>query len=411
VFVGQRVRARILVRVNQEIASLVLGFGIKDRFGQMMFGTNTFYTSQVLEYPELGEQYVYEVEFAANLGVGSYSVHTSLVRNFSHIEKNYQWIDGAMVFEVVNKDKVEFVGCSWNEMTFKIEKSTKTKPTRIEPIKSTLSDNREASPARKLVVLDVGCRWGFAQKFTAKKNLFEIYGFDPDADECMRLNEYYADESITLIPEALAQVPGPRTLFLTEQPACSSLFQPDHHLTDNYPALTCARQLSTKEIQTTTLDLWASQNQVSVIDYIKIDTQGSELEILKGGIAALQTVRCLEVEVEFNPIYLEQALFSDVDTFLRSQGFVLWKLTNHVHYSRDGTPDVPVGEDHVFYDDLQVEKYTVYGGQLYWANAHYVKKDVLSTLPRPPHELALDIALFDTLAMPDVVDHLRPVKR
>ncbi len=411
VFVGQRLRARILVRVNNEIDSLVLGFGIKDRLGQMMFGTNTYCTSQVLKYPELGQHYIYEVEFAANLGVGSYSVHTSLVRNFSHIEKNYQWIDGALVFEVVNKDKIEFVGCSWNEMTFKIEKSTTTKPTPAEPIRCTLFDNHEGLLTRKLVVLDVGCRWGFAQKFIAKKNLFEVYGFDPDTDECMRLIKYYADTSISLIPEALAQMAGPRTLFVTQQPACSSLFQPDPNLTENYPALACARQLSATEIQTTTLDLWASQNQVSVIDYIKIDTQGSELEILKGGIGALRTVRCLEVEVEFNPIYLGQAVFSDVDTFLRSQGFVLWKLSNHVHYSRDGTPVVPLAEDHIFYDDLQVVKHTVFGGQLYWANAHYVKKDVLSTVPRPPHEVALDIALFETLAMPDVVDHLRPVKR
>ena len=222
------------------------------------------------------------------------------------------------------------------------------------------------------------------------------------------MNQHYDDASITLIPVALAQTAGPRTLYLTQEPACSSLFQPDPYLTENYPALACARQVSTTEIQTTTLDHWASQNKVSVIDYIKVDTQGSELEILKGGIGALQTVRCLEVEVEFNPIYLGQAVFSEVDTFLRSQGFVLWKLSNHVHYSRQGVPNVTLADEHIFYDDLQAVKHTVYGGQLYWANAHYVKKDVLSTAPRTAQQAALDIALFDALGMPDVVDHLRP---
>ncbi len=406
VFVGQRVRARILVRVNAEIDSLVLGFGIKDRLGQMMFGTNTYYTSQVLKYPELGAHYIYEVEFAANLGVGSYSVHTSLVRHFSHIEKNYQWIDGALVFEVVNKDKIEFVGSSWNEMTFKIEKSATTTPT-LEPVNLVSTAKHEETLARKLVALDVGCRWGFAQKFTAAKNLFQVYGFDPDPEECRRLSQHYEDASICVIPVALAQTAGPRTLFITQEPACSSLLPPDPDLTENYPALACARQVSTTEIQTTTLDLWMTQNQVSIVDYIKVDTQGSELEILKGGTGALQTARCLEVEVEFNPIYLGQAVFSDVDMFLRSQGFVLWKLSNHVHYSRQGTPSAPLAEDHIFYDDLQAVKHTVYGGQLYWANAHYVKKDVLSTGPRPARESALDIALFDALGMPDVVDHLR----
>jgi len=406
VFVGQAVRARILVKVNATIDSLVLGFGIKDRLGQMMFGTNTYYTSQVLQHPEFGACYTYEVEFAANLGVGSYSIHTSLVRNNSHIEKNYQWVDGALVFEVVNKDKYDFVGCSWNELTFNIKKSYP--PLAGQELDSSEAIAKQYAPlSRKLVVIDVGCRWGFAQKFIAAKYLFQIFGFDPDPEECERLNKYYEDASILLNPLAFAQTAGTRTLFITQDPACSSLLQPDPNLTENYPALACARQMSTTEVETTTLDIWAKKNQVAIVDYIKLDTQGSELEILKGAVDMLKTVRCIEVEVEFNPIYLGQPIFSEVDIFLRNQGFMLWKLSNQVHYSPEGNPNRPLGENHICYDDLQVVKHTVYGGQIYWANAHYVKQDVLNTAPSSSNESALDILLFDTLGMPDVVDHLR----
>lgn len=410
VYVGQQVHAHILVRVNSEIDSLVLGFGIKDRLGQMMFGTNTYYTAQILQQPELGAHYTYDVAFAANLGVGSYSIHTSLVRNFSHVEKNYQWIDGALVFEVINKDKYEFVGCNWNELTFNILKSTSPR-SAVTTVVPTFEHPSEQPLVRKMVALDVGCRWGFAQKFLAAKDQFQIFGFDPDPEECERLEKYYEDESVTIIPMALAHVAGIRTLFVTQEPACSSLFQPDPALTENYPALACARQVSTKEIETTTLDLWAAKNKVAIVDYIKIDTQGSELEVLKGGIGALQAVRCLEVEVEFNPIYLGQAVFSDVDSFLRSQDFVLWKLNNHVHYSHDGAPESPIAVDQIFYDDAQMVKHTVYGGQLYWANAHYVKRDVLSTFARSTYEIELDIVLFNALGMSDVVDHLRHAQK
>jgi FkbM family methyltransferase len=341
------------------------------------------------------------------LGVGSYSIHTSLVRNFNHIEKNYQWIDGALVFEVINKDKIEFVGCSWNELTFSIEKLSSTTASVIAPDNMISTHTKEETLARKLVALDVGCRWGVEHKLMTADKLFQIYGFDPDTKECLRLSQLYDDDSISFIPLALAQTTGPRTLFSTKEPACSSLFQPNPALTEHYPALACARQVSTTEIKTTTLDLWAAQNKISIIDYIKLDTQGSELEILKGGLDTLKTVRCLEIEVEFNPIYLGQPVFSDVDNFLRSQGFVLWKLSNQVHYSRQGTPSVPLGEDQIFYDDMQAVKHTVYGGQIYWANAHYVNKEVLNSPLRPITDLALDIALFDALGMPDVVDHLR----
>jgi FkbM family methyltransferase len=260
---------------------------------------------------------------------------------------------------------------------------------------------------RKLVVLDIGCRWGFAEKFTQNKDAFRVYGFDPDVAECARLALRYEGLDVCLVPLGLAGQSGKRTLYITHEPACSSLLRPDPYLTDNYPALACARLVSTTEVDTTTLDAWAEQSQVGTIDYIKLDTQGTELEILQGGIAALKSVRCIEVEVEFNPIYLEQAIFSEVDLFLRAQGFVLWKLTNHVHYSSKGNPESPLSEDSVFYDDRQQVKHASFGGQLYWANAHYVKKDVLDLVSTSEFQRLRDVQLFDTLGMPDVVDHLR----
>ena len=62
------------------------------------------------------------VVFPANLGVGSYSIHASLVKGKSHLEKNYQWVDRALVFTVINVDKHGFVGSQWNEMQFNVRK-------------------------------------------------------------------------------------------------------------------------------------------------------------------------------------------------------------------------------------------------------------------------------------------------
>lgn len=122
VAVGQGVCAKILIKVNTDIDGLVMGFGIKDRLGQMVFGTNTYNTKQKLSYAKAGELYEFSVNFLANLGVGSFSIHCSLVRSESHVEKNYHWIDNALVFEVINVDKPIFVGCAWNELIFEINK-------------------------------------------------------------------------------------------------------------------------------------------------------------------------------------------------------------------------------------------------------------------------------------------------
>jgi len=120
VTVGQKVTAIVEVKVNSDIKGLVLGFGVKDQFGQMIFGTNTFHTKQKLSGAYAGEEITFRVDFCARLGVGSYSIHCSLVENDTHVEKNYHWIDRAKVFEVVNIDKPHFVGCAWNELNFQI---------------------------------------------------------------------------------------------------------------------------------------------------------------------------------------------------------------------------------------------------------------------------------------------------
>lgn len=122
VAVGEPVEIRIIVKVNKNMESLVLGCGIKDRLGQMMFGTNTWYTKQPIRQPLSDSVYSFCVSFRASLGPGSYSVHTSLVKDISHVVAHYEWRDRALIFEVINIDKAPFVGCMWNEMNFRISK-------------------------------------------------------------------------------------------------------------------------------------------------------------------------------------------------------------------------------------------------------------------------------------------------
>lgn len=120
--VGEPVELRVAVTVNRDIESLVLGYGIKDRLGQVMYGTNTWHTDQVITAPRAGEKYHFSISFPANYGVGSYSIQTALVDRDTHLTSNYEWRDLAVVFSVVNVDKFQFVGSLWNEPVIRIEK-------------------------------------------------------------------------------------------------------------------------------------------------------------------------------------------------------------------------------------------------------------------------------------------------
>lgn len=111
--VGQHVVLRIQVEVHEFIERLVLGYGIKDRLGQVMYGTNTHLTDQPIESVAAGSKITYDISFPADLGAGTYSVQTALVSTDTHLVNNYEWRDLALVFNVVNMDKEHFEGCIW----------------------------------------------------------------------------------------------------------------------------------------------------------------------------------------------------------------------------------------------------------------------------------------------------------
>lgn len=113
VSVGENVSLRISTKVNSAIPELVVGYLIKDRLGQPVFGTNTHHLGCKTVGLEAGQELNYSFSFAANLGVGSYSVAVALHTADSHLSRNYEWVDLTLVFNVVNISQSEFVGLAW----------------------------------------------------------------------------------------------------------------------------------------------------------------------------------------------------------------------------------------------------------------------------------------------------------
>lgn len=118
--VGQTVTLRVDVKVNTDIDRLVLGYAIKDRLGQVVYGTNTDLKKQPLLDVKEGEIYRFEITFPANLGAGTYSVVTALTGSHTHLEKNYQWRDLALIFSVININKPQFAGLAWIDSDIRV---------------------------------------------------------------------------------------------------------------------------------------------------------------------------------------------------------------------------------------------------------------------------------------------------
>tara|TARA_R110001592_G_scaffold36025_7_gene121746 strand:+ start:83 stop:1303 length:1221 start_codon:yes stop_codon:yes gene_type:complete len=120
--VGDAIELRIKVKVHKDIESLVLGYSVKDRLGQIIYGTNTWHTKQLIENATAGCIYEFTLSFPANFGPGSYSIQTALADRENHLSNNYEWRDLALVFNIINIDKTLFAGSSWNEPVIRIEK-------------------------------------------------------------------------------------------------------------------------------------------------------------------------------------------------------------------------------------------------------------------------------------------------
>ena len=58
-------------------------------------------------------------------------------------------------------------------------------------------------------------------------------------------------------------------------------------------------------------------------DCVKIDVEGAALEVLTGAEKTLEDVLVIEVEAELNPLFIREALFPQVDSFLRARGWIL----------------------------------------------------------------------------------------
>lgn len=188
----------------------------------------------------------------------------------------------------------------------------------------------EVSDSLAFTILEVGALplEGSSEPFHRLLDVFpgsRVIAFEIDAALCEELNKK-ARHGLRFHPVALGRTEESRAFYETVHPMCCSLYQPNEELLELYNNLGVAMLQSTTSVDTVSLDYFASNNDIVSIDFIKIDIQGAELDVFRGGIKALQDVVFIVSEVEFVPFYKKQPLFGDVCRFLDEQGFMFHKF-------------------------------------------------------------------------------------
>ena len=163
-------------------------------------------------------------------------------------------------------------------------------------------------------------------------------GFEPDEVECVRLSRS-AGPKYRFFQFAVGESSEDRPIYITRNPACSSLLKPNLDLMSHFLRGTDDLEVvETGIVRTVSLDGFLPTVDVSRVDFLDLDTQGTELDVLRGAKHFLgHSVLGINVEVEFSPIYGNQPLFNEVDSYLSQFGFVLFDLSRF-HYRRKRYP-------------------------------------------------------------------------
>jgi FkbM family methyltransferase len=147
-----------------------------------------------------------------------------------------------------------------------------------------------------------------------------IHAFEPLPHIHTALKQWCAPYgNIHTHPYALSDTNSYKTMYISSgrSDASSSLLRPKEHL-ENYPDVYFNHTL---EVPTVTLDAWAEQNHIDRIDFLWLDLQGYESNMLKASPNILKTVKIILTEVQLCEAYSGCELYPSYKQWLDEQGF------------------------------------------------------------------------------------------
>jgi len=200
-----------------------------------------------------------------------------------------------------------------------------------------------------LVIVDIGAAYPSKNFYNEFKNFVKLISFDPQIEKSFQKENFY------FINNALYNEKTKLNFYKTNNPQCSSILVPDFNFLETFGKSEEFKIIETTEIEVDTLDNQLKNLNINNIDFIKLDTQGSELYILKGSSKYLGNVLGIETEIEFKPIYQDQPLFSDIDNYLRSENFELLDLRK------------------IYWKSGKFRNASNYKGELIWGETLYFK--------------------------------------
>ena len=179
---------------------------------------------------------------------------------------------------------------------------------------------------------DVGSLGGIHPITENFSKYLNVVCFEPNKKELEKIEKKNKKNNygkIIYSEKALFRNKGSKLLHIAKLDTNTSLLKASDEFIKRYQA-TNFETIDQEKIKTTTIDSIIDEElrkENVKAEFIKLDTQGTEYQILEGATSNLKsnTVAIL-CEVEFFPLYKNQKLFEDVIIYLRKFGFRLYGI-------------------------------------------------------------------------------------
>jgi len=213
----------------------------------------------------------------------------------------------------------------FNRLGYKVTRLNQAPVLNENPFKAVKAHILRKDP----VFFDVGMNHG--QTLKKIQNEFPsavIHGFEPSRKCFAAISEKSWGEQITLNNKALGEKEGIEEFHEYSWDALNSLLK---------RAFTKAKLVATYPVNVTTLDRYCEENQIRHIDFLKTDTEGFELNVLKGGqkLFLENKIHFVHVELFFDENFIGQSSAAEIIGFLEAHKFTLVRFYE-MSYSEKG---------------------------------------------------------------------------
>jgi FkbM family methyltransferase len=171
------------------------------------------------------------------------------------------------------------------------------------------------------VLYDIGAATGVYTLAAAKlTSVSQVIAFEPLADSYAVLEQRSREyPQIRCFNVALGDSTGEAAIHRSSWRNTSSFLDVSELTRQEFP--TAAELEEDEPVQMVRLDEVVGEHSLARPDVVKMDVQGFEPHVIRGGEATLRSARICIVELSFRPLYESAPLFDDVYPLLRELGF------------------------------------------------------------------------------------------